>query len=374
MKPLFKEFLKMAQQDISHDMDEEISRVLSLYPVGSLKKATLAAGGVMNENWFVDMDTGKYFLRRRSLLFTFDSIDFELLLIEYISGLGFPTPKLIRTSEGGLYVNIEGRTWELYEYIPGEPFRADNLAQTKSAARLLARFHIVAAGYYAKVNNAPYRKIDLGTVAGMIDQFKEQAREELKTSTLGTLVEPGIMGLIDAQAEVVLDGIQPLSGSLLTIIHGDFQPSNVIFRGDDAVALIDLGNAALSYRSYDVARAILAFSTLRPDYSSQSDMDPWLDMNRVKAFFRAYQADMPISDAEIQAMPALIRGTFIFGISYYMKIEEDLMKKAALLVNAISFIRWLDATEAELKDILLQEAQSLKANAKEDQNQPQLES
>jgi Ser/Thr protein kinase RdoA (MazF antagonist) len=127
MKPLFKEFLKMAQQDISHDMDEEISRVLSLYPVGSLKKATLAAGGVMNENWFVDMDTGKYFLRRRSLLFTFDSIDFELLLIEYISGLGFPTPKLIRTSEGGLYVNIEGRTWELYEYIPGEPFRADNL-------------------------------------------------------------------------------------------------------------------------------------------------------------------------------------------------------------------------------------------------------
>jgi Ser/Thr protein kinase RdoA (MazF antagonist) len=358
-------------QDAAQDI-EEISRVLSFYPVDSLKKVTPAVGGVMNENWFVDTDTGKYFLRRRSLLFTFDSIDFELQLIEYISKLGFPIPRLIRTSEGGLYVHLEGRTWELYEYIPGEPFRADNLAQTESAAKLLARFHIAAAGYYAKVNTAPYRKIDLGTVAGMIDQFKEQAREELETSTLGTLVEPGIMGLIDAQAEVVLSGIQPLSGSLLTIIHGDFQPSNVIFRGDDAVALIDLGNAALSYRSYDVARAILAFSTLRPNYSSQSDLDPWLDMNRVKAFFRAYQAEMPISDAEIQAMPALIRGTFIFGISYYMKIEEDLMKKAALLVNAISFIRWLDATEAELRDILLQEAQSLKAKAKEDQNQPQI--
>jgi Ser/Thr protein kinase RdoA (MazF antagonist) len=320
----------------------------------------------MNENWFVETDTGKYFLRRRSLLFTFDSIDFELQLIEYISDLGFPTPKLIRTSEGNLYVHSEGRTWELYEYIPGEPFRADNLAQTKSAAKLLARFHKIAAGYHAKADAGSYRKIDLGTVAGMIDQFKEQVKEGLKASTLGTLVEPGITSIIDAQAELVLNGIQSLSGSLLTIIHGDFQPSNVIFRGDDAVALIDLGNAALSYRSYDVARAILAFSTLRPDYSSQSDLDPWLDMNRVKAFFRAYQADMPISDAEIQAMPALIRGTFIFGISYYMKIEEDLMKKAALLVNAINFIRWLDATETELGSILLEEAQSIKAQADRD--------
>lgn len=361
-------------QDIAKDTIEEISQVLSSYSVGSLKKATLAAGGVMNENWFIDTDEGRYFLKRRSPFFTFDSTDFELQLIEHISELGFPTPRLIRTSEGGLYVLIEGRTWELYEYISGEPFRADNLAQTRSAARLLARFHTAAAQYHAKSGAAPYRKIDLSTVSGMIDQFKEQIKETLTTSTLGTLVKPGILSLIDAQAEMVLKGIQPLSGSLLTIIHGDFQPSNVIFRGDEAVALIDFGNAALSYRSYDVARAILSFSTLRPDYRSQSDLDPWLDMSRAKAFFSAYQADMPISDAEIQAMPSLIRGAFIFGISFYLKIEKDLIKKAALLINAISFIRWLDASEADLEEILLQEAQSVRAQAKGDQNLPQPES
>jgi Ser/Thr protein kinase RdoA (MazF antagonist) len=164
----------------------------------------------------------------------------------------------------------------------------------------------------------------------------------------------------------VLEGIQTLSGSLLTIIHGDFQPSNVIFQGDEAIALIDFGNAALSYRTYDLARAILSFSTLRPDYSSQSDLDPWLDMNRVKAFFRAYQADMPIGEAELQAVPALIRGTFLFGISYYMKIEEDLTRKASLLVNAIRFIRWLDASEGDLRNILLEEARSLRMQAKGD--------
>lgn len=354
-------------QDTAQDIDEEIIHVLSYYPIGAFKKAVPATGGVMNENWFVDTDTGRYFLRRRSPFFSSDSTDFELQLIEYILKLGFPTPKLIHTSEGGIYFHKDGRTWELYEYLSGEPFQAENLAQTKNAARLLARFHMVAAGYQAKegaVSSAvSNRKIDMGTVSGMIEEFKEQAKEELKTSTLGTLVEPGITALIDAQAELVLKGILTLSGSLLTIIHGDYQPSNVIFRGDEAIALIDFGNACLSYRTYDVARAILSFSTLRPDYRSQSDLDPWLDMNRVKAFFRAYQAEMPISDAEIQAMPALIRGTFLFGVSFYMKVEEDLTKKATLLINAISFIKWLDTSENDLRSILLEEARSLRTQA-----------
>jgi homoserine kinase type II len=355
-------------QDIAKDIDEEIAMVLSYYPVGAFKKAVPATGGVMNENWFVDTDTGKYFLRRRSPYFSSDSTDFELQLIEFISKLDFPTPKLIHTSLDGVYVNIDGRNWELYEYIPGEPFQAENLAQTGSAARLLARFHKLAAGFHVDLKEGAIsqRKIDMGTVSGMIEEFKEQAREELKASTLGALIEPGITLLIESQAELVLEGIQTLSGSLLTIIHGDFQPSNVIFRGDEAIALIDFGNAALSYRTYDLARAILSFSTLRPDYGSQSDLDPWLDMNRVKAFFRAYQADMPIGEAELQAVPALIRGTFLFGISYYMKIEEDLTRKASLLVNAIRFIRWLDASEDDLRSILLEEARSLRMQAQED--------
>ncbi len=151
----------------------------------------------------------------------------------------------------------------------------------------------------------------------------------------------------------------------MTIIHGDYQPANVIFRGDEAVALIDFGNAALSYRSYDVARAILGFSALRRDYASQSDLDPWLDMNRAKAFFRAYQKEMPISEAGIQALPALIRGTFLFGIGFYLKMENDLLKKASFLINALSFIKWLDASEDDLRHIFLEESRSLRDQSRD---------
>jgi Ser/Thr protein kinase RdoA (MazF antagonist) len=62
--------------------------VLAKYPVGALKEGLPAAGGVMNENWFVDTDTGRYFLKRRNPFFSSASIEFELKLVDYLSGQG----------------------------------------------------------------------------------------------------------------------------------------------------------------------------------------------------------------------------------------------------------------------------------------------
>lgn len=342
------------------ELFEEISHILSSYPVGSLKEVVPTSDGAMNDNWIVETDKGKHFLKRRNTFFTPDSIDFELKLIEYILSQGFPAPKLIHTIDGALNVSAEGRNWEVYEYISGDPFQVDNFDQIKSAARLLARFHKATLGYKTGLEAVPNRKIYLNDVAGMIDQLKDQVNVELKTSTLGSLLQPGIMGFIEAQAKIVLNGIQPLSDSLITIIHGDFQPSNVIFRGNDAAALVDFGNTALSYRSYDVAKAILSFSALKPDYDSQNDLDPWLNWDRVKAFFGAYLAEMPLSERDIEAMPALIRGAFLFSVGFYMNEESDLVKKSGLLINALRFISWLDGSEAELEDFLLRERQALK--------------
>lgn len=358
----------MEQQDQSTpELFEEISHILSLYPVGSLKEVVPTSEGAMNDNWIVETDEGKYFLKRRNTFFTSDSIDFELKLIEYILSHGFPTARLIHTNEDTLNVFANGRNWELYEFIPGDPFQVDNFAQIESAARLLARFHKAAAGYQGRAEAVPNRKIDMGSVTGMVDELKEQVNAELKTSTLGSLLQPGIMGFIESQAEIVINGIQPLSGSLLTIIHGDFQPSNVIFRGNDAAALIDFGNAALSYRSYDVAKAILSFSALKPNYDSQNDLDPWLNWDRVRAFFGAYHAEIPLSETDIEAMPALIRGTFLVGVGFYMNVVSDMTKKASLLINAFRFISWLDGSETELKDILHQEGQASRERSERDE-------
>ncbi len=51
----------------------------------------------MNDNWLVETDKGKYFLKRRNTVFNPDSIDFVLNLVEHILSKGFRTPRLIHT-------------------------------------------------------------------------------------------------------------------------------------------------------------------------------------------------------------------------------------------------------------------------------------
>ena len=77
------------------------------------------------------------------------------------------------------------------------------------------------------------------------------------------MLAPSLAGFFRSQADLVLKGMEPLSGQPLVLIHGDFQPSNILFQGNSAIALLDFGDAGFSYRAYDVARAILRFATPR---------------------------------------------------------------------------------------------------------------
>jgi len=352
------------QYQSTPELFEEVSNILSSYPVGSLKEVVHIREGDMNDNWLVETDKGKYFLKRRNTVFNPDSIDFVLKLVEHILSKGFRTPRLIHTTGGALNISAEGRYWELYEYISGDSFQVDNFVQIESAARLLARFHIISSGFQERLEAVPNRKIDLDGFAVMIGQLKNLVNVELKKSTLGSLLHPRVMNFIDAQAEIVLNGIQPLSGNPITITHGDFQPSNIIFRGNEVAALVDFDNAVFSYRSYDMAKAILSFSTLRQDYENQNDMDPRMDWNRVKAFFGAYQEEMPLTEKEIEAIPALIRGAFLFSVAFYMSKKSGLANKVRLLIYALRFFRWFDGSEAELRGILLQDRKVLRERFK----------
>jgi len=160
------------QYQSTPELFEEVSNILSSYPVGSLKEVVHIREGVMNDNWLVETDKGKYFLKRRNTVFNPDSIDFVLKLVEHILSKGFRTPRLIHTTEGALNISAEGRYWELYEYISGDSFQVYNFVQIESAARLLARFHIISSGFQARAEAVPNRKIDLDGFAVMISQLK----------------------------------------------------------------------------------------------------------------------------------------------------------------------------------------------------------
>lgn len=337
--------------------EKEIPAVLSHYRLGRLKAIMPAIGGMTSDNWFVETAKGRYFLRRRNPSFTRESIDFEMGLIEHLVALGFPTAPLIRTRDGCLSVMAEGSYWELYEYLPGERFSATNLAQIRSAAGLLAAFHQAAAGY--KADPVPDRTIDLNRIERFIDMFEEELKA--RTKALGIVLAPPLAGFFRSQANLVLSGMKPLSGQPLVLIHGDFQPSNIIFQGNRAIALLDFGDAGFSYRAYDVARAILRFATLRANYASQRDIEPLLDLERVRAFMDVYQAKLPLSQEEISVIPDLLRGIYLYDAGFFLGKETNPLRQIFWLLNAWQFSRLIDRSAEDLRVLLLRKAPPLES-------------
>jgi len=329
---------------------EEIATVLSLYPVGSIKKISPAIGGLTNDNFFVDTDHGQFFLRRRNPAIPPDSIDFELSLIDHLFAEGFPTAPIIRTSGGTFRIELNGRYWEMYRRLPGEHFKVENLDQVQSAARLLARFHKAAADYPVRPSHIVDRNIDLSKARKVIDLFEYEAKRRLWL--VGPVVAPMLADFFRSQADVVVDCIKPITDLPKTLIHGDFQPSNILFKGNEAAALLDFGEASLFYRAYDVAKALLRFSTLKPDYQSQMDMDHCMDLIRARAFLEAYQSELPLSETELRALPALLRGTYLYDVGFFMGSEKNPARKVIHLIHAWRFIYWLKTSRDEIRKML----------------------
>jgi Ser/Thr protein kinase RdoA (MazF antagonist) len=327
-------------------------KALSRYRLGRIDSIEPAPGGMTSDNWFIEAARGKYFLRRRNPIFSRESIEFELGLIEYLVSVGFPTARLIGTKDGRLYFMEECSYWELYEYLPGGRFCTADLDQTRSAAGLLASFHESAASYRAKP--VADRIFDISRIEGFIDVFEEELKTRAKM--LGIVLAPSLAGFFRGQADMLMKGLEPLFGEQLVLIHGDFQPSNILFNGSDAIALLDYGDSGFSYRAYDVAKAVLRFATLRPDYESQRDIDPVLDLERVVAFMSAYQAQagLPLSKTEISVMPDLLKGVFLYDVGFFLGKEPNPFKQIFWLHSAWQFSRLIDRSAEDLRSLLLQ--------------------
>lgn len=337
----------------NHNVEDIIS-VLAHYKLGTLQNIKPASGGMTNDNWFIVTSTGIYFLRRRHPLFSSASIDFELGLIEYLIARGFPTAPVIRARDSSIRIEAFGRNWEIYKYISGERFDTANLSQIHSAAQLLASFHMTGVGYKGDVYVGAKRAIDFNRAIKFIDIFEEDMAARKSTyGVLGMFLATSLIGFFRSQAKTVLKGIMPLSSVPSTIIHGDFQPSNVIFSGDKAIALVDFGDSGLSYRAYDIAKAVLRFSTLRPDYNNQSNMHSFMDLKRASTFIGAYQEKLPLSSLEINTIPALLKGAYLYDVGFFLWKQTNPIQQALWLFKAWQFSEWIDKCGQVIKEILL---------------------
>jgi homoserine kinase type II len=266
---------------------EQLAAWLVQYPLGSLTGLEGIAAGIENTNYFVTTARGRYVLTLFEKL-TSAELPFYLGLMAHLAGHGIPCPQPVANAGGNLFGTLNGKPAAIVSCVPGRELAAAGTAHCSAIGSLLARMHIAGQSYAVPMPNprgAPWWNAALPRVLPFLDG--------------------PAAALIGAEARFQAE--QHFEALPRGVIHADLFRDNVLWEGDRIGGVIDFYFACNDALLYDVAIAV-------NDWCIAEDRS--LDAPRAHALLDAYRRVRPLSAAECDAWPALLRaGALRFWVS-----------------------------------------------------------
>ncbi len=291
---------------------DELAIVLSHYDIGILEAIQeFPRGSRKAPKLLLRADSGLYLLKRRARGRDDPfKVAFCHQLQLYLASKQFPLPHLIGTKkDNNSMLQWKGGIYELFEFIKGTGYD-NSLDATAESGRTLAVFHKLLADYEPEYEPAVGSFHGSRTVSTSFDAIPRTLN---KTSPVEG----------DSEGEELLARVKFLQTAYneaamkvndlgmpdwpMQIVHSDWHPGNMLFRGARIVAVIDYDSARIQQRITDVANAALQFSIL----GGGDDPTQWpdhLDESRFKKLLRAYDSvpGCVLSRAELKAVPWLM--------------------------------------------------------------------
>ena len=224
----------------------------------------------------------------------------------HLASRQFPLPHLIGTKrENNSMLQLHGRIYEVFEYITGTGY--DNgLESTYDAGKTLGLLHKLLQEYQAEFDppQGSYH------AARMVQKFMHDIPTSLQddpTSREDPDRVREVMKFLHSSynAAALRVNEMGLTEWPMQIIHSDWHPGNMLFRGARVVAVIDYDAARIQQRVIDAANGALQFSII----GGGDDAAQWpdyLDESRFKRFLRGYDSVNVLSKAELRTIAPLM--------------------------------------------------------------------
>jgi Ser/Thr protein kinase RdoA (MazF antagonist) len=218
--------------------DESVARVASMFALAGAVDAVARFGtGLINDTFLVTTARGEYVVQRINRLVFSD----PRVLMDNVATVSLHlerrfVPELVAARSGGWIVVDAGETWRAWRRVPDtESCVGISAARVRSAAQLLGSFHAALAD------------LDPTTLAETIPHFHDPSR---RLAALRDAIDADPCGRVDEVAPEIDRALAaaPLATRAHELVarvprrvaHNDAQLANVLFRGDEAVCLVDL--------------------------------------------------------------------------------------------------------------------------------------
>ena len=296
---------------------EEIALVEAAWDLGAISAVRpLPRGSATAPKALVVTGRGRFILKRRAPQRTREEdIGFSHSIQSRLMAHQFPLPRLICARDGRTFHRAGEHAYELFQFVQGHRFGQD-AAGARAAGLALARYHhlLASAMDHLEAVGYPMRSPTTGQYHDAPDFDVRIARAsaalERASGHEGVLLSRRIESMYrQAAAETARMGV---SAFPVQIIHGDWHPGNMLFRGADVAAVLDHDNAGVGQRIMDIANGALQFSLRGKGPPEHWPAEP--DRPRLRAFMAGLDAGPggPISESEIHALPWLMLQALVF--------------------------------------------------------------
>lgn len=304
----------MAAEDEARQafVTDELAIVLSHYDIGTIEAIQpFLRGSRKAPKLVIRTDHGLYLLKRRA---PGKDDPFKVAFCHAIqlrlADQQFPLPHLIGTRrDNNSMLRWKDRIYELFEFIKGTSFDLSPEA-TADAGKSLALFHKLLANYepeYDPPRGSYHAAASVATATETIPQTL--ARVDPPTAERRADDIDKLMQFFQSAYDQAAETVEQLGLAQWPkqIVHGDWHPGNMLFRGPRVVAVIDYDGARIQQRVIDVANGALQFSIT----GKGDDPALWpehLDEARYRGFLDGYDRvpDCVLSRAELDAVPWLM--------------------------------------------------------------------
>ncbi len=344
-------------------MGDGLQHVLSHYDVGRFKHAHRVEQGFVNENWVVETERGRYFLKRRHPdLRDPVIISAQHALMAYLRRAGFPAPRVLSTADGATLLFLEDECYEMQEYIAGAPYDHRRPEHLEEAARTLGRYHVLVRGFAAPA-------LDRGDLYSPV----------LLRANLGRLIDAWGLGSPEVPPDVRLQpeplpkqGVRPHDeiarleahaddlaarfaehGTLPYLsIHGDYYAGNLLFAGDRIVGVVDYDKARRQPRVVEMAEALIYFASPRPGHLRYLVYPGFLQWAPFARFLREYARIVRLDECEAHALPDYVRCIWL-QVALQRLCERGLRPAWAqeALQEVLALGEWAEANARQMSEI-----------------------
>jgi homoserine kinase type II len=274
----------------------EAAEFVRRFGLGELTDLAECAGGIENTNYFLDTSGGRYVLTLFERL-TQTQLPFYLHLMRHLSAHGIPVPAPQADAQGELLFSLMGKPAALVERLDGRSELAPTAQHCALLGEVQARMHLAGADFPLHQPNLRGLKWWVDT-APIVTPFLSKTQAELLNTALSE--------------QIALASSAAYRGLPRGPAHCDLFRDNVMFStspaGPRLTGVFDFYFAGVDAWLFDLAVALNDWTI---DLASGRS-----DPARHAALLGAYESVRPLSDAEHQLLPALLRaGALRFWIS-----------------------------------------------------------